>query len=181
MTVKTIEVGEFRKLIEGGNTITLIDVRTPGEFTGRHVVGARLMPLDGLDAGAVAALRAGPGEAVYVLCEKGGRAAKACEKLMAAGMGEVYSVAGGTAACESAGVPMERGRGAISLERQVRIAAGALVFVGTVLGWVVHPGFLVVPGFVGGGLVFAGVTDFCGMGILLGRMPWNRGSARCAT
>ena len=73
-----------------------------------------------------------------------------------------------------AGLPVVRGKKAISLERQVRIAAGSLVVLGTALGAFVHPGFLGLSAFVGAGLVFAGITDTCGMGMLLARMPWNR-------
>ena len=69
---------------------------------------------------------------------------------------------------------MERGHSAISLERQVRIAAGSLVLAGTILGWWAHPIFLAIPAFVGAGLVMAGITDYCGMGLLLARCPWNR-------
>jgi len=64
--------------------------------------------------------------------------------------------------------------GVISVERQVRIAAGTLVFFGVVLGVYVHPALYGVSGFIGLGLVFAGVTDWCGMGLLLARAPWNR-------
>jgi hypothetical protein len=66
------------------------------------------------------------------------------------------------------------------LERQVRIAAGLLVVLGIVLGWLVHPGCFGLSAFVGTGLIYAGVTDRCGMGLLLARMPWNRGDT-CAT
>ena len=76
---------------------------------------------------------------------------------------------------------MVRGRKAISLERQVRIAAGSLVVLGTALGAFVHPGFLALSAFVGAGLVFAGVTDTCGMGMMLARMPWNRAEPEAAT
>jgi hypothetical protein len=62
----------------------------------------------------------------------------------------------------------------ISLERQVRIAAGSLVLIGSALAWWVHPAFIGLAAFVGAGLVFAGATDTCGMGLLLARMPWNR-------
>jgi rhodanese-related sulfurtransferase len=83
-------------------------------------------------------------------------------------------VEGGTEAWIAAGLPVDRGTvTAISLERQVRIAAGALVLLGVLLGWLVHPAFFGLSGFVGAGLVFAGITDFCGMGLLLARMPWN--------
>ena len=84
------------------------------------------------------------------------------------------NVEGGTKACEQAGLPLVRGKQVISLERQVRIAAGSLVLTGVILGWFVHPIFFGLSAFVGAGLVFAGVTDTCGMGLLLARMPWNR-------
>jgi hypothetical protein len=95
----------------------------------------------------------------------------------------VVNVEGGTQACESSGVPVVRGKKAISLERQVRIAAGSLVLTGVTLGWLVHPGFFGLSAFVGAGLVFAGITDTCGMGMLLARMPWNQcdaGASACA-
>jgi hypothetical protein len=67
-----------------------------------------------------------------------------------------------------------RGKKAISLERQVRIAAGSLTFLGAALGAFVHPAFIGLSAFVGAGLIFAGVTDTCGMGMILARMPWNQ-------
>ena len=77
-------------------------------------------------------------------------------------------------ACEQAGLPMVRGRRAVSLERQVRIVAGLMVLVGAVLGFFVHPYWIALSAFVGAGLVFAGVTDTCGMGLMLAKMPWNQ-------
>ena len=74
----------------------------------------------------------------------------------------------------AAGLPVVRGKKAISLERQVRIAAGSLGLLGAVLGGFVHPAFLGLSAFVGAGLIFAGVTDTCGMGLVLTRMPWNQ-------
>jgi Protein of unknown function (DUF2892) len=86
------------------------------------------------------------------------------------------NVEGGTQACLDLGLPIARGKNSISLERQVRIAAGSLVVLGVTLGWFVHPVFFGLAAFVGAGLVFAGVTDTCGMGMLLARMPWNQTS-----
>lgn len=77
----------------------------------------------------------------------------------------------------AAGRPVVCGAGAISLERQVRIAAGSLVVIESVLAATVHPAFLALAVLVGAGLVFAGITDSCGMGMLLTRMPWNRRAA----
>ena len=87
---------------------------------------------------------------------------------------KVFVVEGGTDLWHEQGLPVEKGTSAISLERQVRITAGTLVFLGTLLGVFINYYFLIIPGFVGAGLVFAGVTDTCGMALLLARMPWNR-------
>ena len=72
------------------------------------------------------------------------------------------------------GLPVVRGKKMVSLERQVRIAAGFLVVLGALLGWFVDPAFVFLSAFIGAGLVFAGVTDTCGMGLMLAKMPWNR-------
>ena len=136
------------------------------------------MPLDELKPAVVAAKRANNGDPIYVICQSGARAAKACERLAAAGVDPVYSIEGGTAAWEQMGLPVERGASrVISLERQVRIAAGLLVLLGLALARLIHPIFLGLTAFVGVGLTFAGVTDYCGMAMLLGMMPWNRRGA----
>jgi hypothetical protein len=98
----------------------------------------------------------------------------ACEKLSRSGAQNVFVVDGGTDAWEQAGLPVVRGKKAVSLERQVRITAGSIVAVGSVLAAFVHPWFWILPAFIGSGLVFSGVTDTCGMGMVLARMPWNR-------
>jgi rhodanese-related sulfurtransferase len=164
----------FRLRRESG-AIHLIDVRSPAEFAAVHAEGAELVPLDKLDPREVASKwTASADDPMYVICQSGGRAAKAVERFQAAGFRNVFSVAGGTAAWEEAGLPVIRGaRTVLSLERQVRIVAGLLVLVGTVLGWQFHPAIHALSLFVGGGLLFAGVTDWCGMGLLLSRMPWN--------
>ena len=154
----------------------LIDVRTPVEYATVHAEGAQLIPLDKLDPQAVMAARNGSAdEPLYVICKSGARAAKAVEKFRAAGFDNVISVAGGTTAWADAGLPVVRGTSRIiSLERQVRIGAGSLVVLSVLLGWLVHPALFGLAAFVGAGLVFAGVTDWCGMGLLLARMPWNQ-------
>ena len=138
-------------------------------------------PLDELDAGAFLKQRGAADQPVYVLCQSGGRARKAIEKLQQAGFGGGGLVEGGTQAWIDAGLPVTRGAaGVISLERQVRIAAGSLVLTGVLLAYFVHPGFIGLSAFVGAGLVFAGVTDWCGMGLLLAKLPWNQQSG-CAS
>jgi rhodanese-related sulfurtransferase len=177
MTVNTIAPGELYDLLESNARLSFIDVRTPAEYAQVHAAGATLSPLDELDAAAIAARSRESGETIYVICKSGGRSAKACEYLTKAGAPSVFSVEGGTDAWEKAGLPVERGSvTVISLERQVRIGAGGLVLIGAILGWTVNRGFIAIPAFVGGGLLFAGITDTCGMAMVLARMPWNRSS-----
>jgi rhodanese-related sulfurtransferase len=154
----------------------LIDVRTPVEFAEVHAEGAQLIPLDALDPKAVMSDRNGSdGEPIYVICKSGGRSAKAVEKFRAAGFTDVLSVEGGTTAWEQAGLPVVRGTNkVISLARQVRVGAGSLVLLGVLLGWLIHPAFFALSALAGGGLVFAGITDWCGMAMLLAGMPWNQ-------
>jgi rhodanese-related sulfurtransferase len=172
-TASPADVAERRRQRLPGD---LIDVRTPVEYAEVHAEGARLIPLDKLDPRAVMAAHNGSaGEPLYVICKSGARAAKAVEKFRAAGFDNVISVAGGTTAWADAGLPVVRGTSRIiSLERQVRIGAGSLVVLSVLLGWLVHPALFGLAAFVGAGLVFAGVTDWCGMGLLLARMPWNQ-------
>lgn len=169
---RTISPRELSEFIGQGQVIELIDVRTPVEFREIHAANARNVPLDRLDPEAIKGAAAG--RPIYVICKSGSRGRQACEKLLASGLADVVNVEGGTTAWEQAGLPVVRGRKAISLERQVRIAAGFLVLVGAVLGAFVHPGWIGLSAFVGAGLVFAGITDTCGMAMLLSRMPWNQ-------
>lgn len=182
MSVATITVGELGDRVRRGDRVELIDVRTPVEFREVHAEPARLVPLDSLDPLTVIEARDGArDEPLYVICRTGGRAKKAAERFQAAGFSNVVNVEGGTVAWEAAGLPVVRGKKSMSLERQVRIAAGSLVLLGTILGATVHPGWLGLPGFVGAGLIFAGITDTCGMGLMLARMPWNRGGTEGPT
>ena len=176
--MKTITVTELQKLLNAKPELILLDVRTPAEFSQVHVPQARNQPLERFDA---KALIDGnvlfKNQPVYLLCHSSQRAVKAAEKLAAEGVEQPIVVEGGTQAWVAAGFTVVRREiKVISLERQVRIAAGALVFTGVILSKLIHPGFVWVSGFVGAGLVFAGITDFCGMGLLLAKMPWNQRS-----
>jgi rhodanese-related sulfurtransferase len=174
MSVMTISPKQLADLCKSGQ-IDVIDVRTPVEFRELHVAAARNVPLDKLDPAAL--MQAPDGskdEPLYLICRSGSRGRQACEKFLAAGFTNVINVEGGTLACVECGMAVVRGKKAMSLERQVRIAAGSLVLLGALLAWLVHPAFVGLAAFVGAGLVFAGITDTCGMGMLLARMPWNQ-------
>jgi rhodanese-related sulfurtransferase len=170
--MKTIPPAELQKILAAQPSVAVIDVRTPVEFAEVHVPQARSVPLDELKPGALGLQKDQP---IYLLCRSGQRATKAAEKFSKEGFTQPIVIEGGTLAWIDANLPVTRGvTKVISLERQVRIVAGALVLAGVLLGWFVHRGFFGVSAFVGAGLIFAGVTDFCGMGLLLAKMPWNR-------
>lgn len=176
--INTISPKQLSEIRSKGTKVELLDVRTPLEFREVHVDFARNVPLDELSAEKLTSGRTTK-EPVYVICRSGGRGKQACEKLSAAGL-NMFNVEGGTLAWEQAGLSVVRSeKRLVSLERQVRIVAGSLVVVGSALGYFVHPYFIALAGFVGAGLVFAGVTDTCGMGLMLTRMPWNRQRVSC--
>lgn len=150
----------------------LVDVRERAEFAGGRVAAAKSLPLGELEKRLSELDRIRP---IYVMCRTGRRSAEAQKKLESRGFANVTNVAGGFEAWKKAGLPTERDRNAPwALERQVRFAAGSLIVVGVLLSVFVHPYFVWLAGFVGAGLVFAGVTDTCAMGMLLAKMPWNR-------
>lgn len=173
MSASIIPVAELRERIHHGLQPILVDVRTPGEFASVHAAGARSMPLDALNAATIAAACRSSDGNIYVICHSGTRASMACQRLLDAGIPDACIVEGGTQAWQAAGLPVVTGKGVISLERQVRIAAGSLILLGCLLTWLVAPQFILLSAFVGAGLIFAGITDICGMGILLGKLPWN--------
>ena len=174
MSVTTISPRELADLCKSGQ-VELLDVRTPVEYRELHVGAALNVPLDRLEPVALMQARNGSrDEPLYVICRSGSRGRQACEKFLAAGFTNIVNVEGGTLAWAECGLPVVRDKKAISLERQVRIAAGLLVLLGALLGWLIHPAFVGLAAIVGAGLVFAGITDTCGMGLLLARMPWNQ-------
>lgn len=179
---KTMTCRELNDLCRSGQHVELIDVRTPVEFREVHSTYARNVPLDVLKPEEVMKARgAVADQLLYVICRSGNRSSKACEAFVAAGFTNVVNVEGGTSEWDKAGYSVNRGRKAVSLERQVRIAAGSLVLLGAVLSHFNHPYWIGLSAFVGAGLIFAGITDTCGMGMMLSKMPWNQVKDACDT
>lgn len=160
---------ELQEKLKTG-TITLIDVREPAENREMRIPGACLIPQnhlsgDKLPKGA---------KCIVLHCRSGKRSAAAREKLLAQRPDlTIYSLEGGILAWEKCGYALKRAD-TLSLERQTFIATGSLVVLGAVLGFTLSPLYHGISAFVGGGLMFAGITGKCGMMKLLGRMPWNR-------
>ena len=158
------------------NNGLLIDVRSPAEYRAIHAVTAKNHELSKLNAEYIdkEILSRGSGIPVILICKSGNRASKAAEKFQEKNISDLFVVEGGTDSWNKLELPVVKGESVISLERQVRIVAGTLVFLGTFLGVFVNHYILIIPVFIGAGLVFAGITDTCGMGLLLARMPWNK-------
>jgi rhodanese-related sulfurtransferase len=153
--------------------VTIIDVREPMEFVGGHIPGSRNIPLARL---AEAPLPDGP---LVLVCQSGARSERGVAALSRRGVpssgGGLADLEGGLIAWQAAQLPLERRKGApLPLMRQVQIVAGGLVRLGVVLSQVVAPGWLWLSGVVGAGLIFAGISGFCGMARLLAALPWNR-------
>ena len=173
--MSTVSPSTLRERLQADPALAVLDVRTPAEFAQVHVPGAQLAPLDQLKPEELVGQGIHKNAPLFLLCRSGQRDTLAATRLEGAGYTRCHVVEGGTLAWEAAGFPVERGEsGVISLERQVRIGAGALVVGGVLLARFAHPAFLWLSGCVGAGLVFAGVTDTCGMGMLLAKAPWNQ-------
>ena len=164
----------LKEVMENGE-IHLVDVREQLEFAGGRVSGASLIPLGALDERHSELDHTKP---IYVMCRTGRRSAEAQKKLRALGFTNVINVAGGIEAWKKEHLPVERDEFAPwSIERQVRFTAGVLVFTGVLLSLFVHPYFVALSGLIGFGLAFTATIDWCGMGLLIAKMPWNNRAA----
>jgi rhodanese-related sulfurtransferase len=176
MTSATISPNDARRRLEDGSAI-LVDIREPAEHARENIPGASLAPLSRFDAAAVRR-DAGHRPAVIFHCQGGNRTRANAQTLEACGTPEVYMLEGGLQGWKAAGLPTRLDRSQpIEMQRQVQIAAGTLVVTGLALGAAVSPWFILLSAFVGCGLVFAGVSGWCGMAKLLAAMPWNRAAA----
>ncbi len=173
--MKTIKAGE----VVAGDL--LLDVRTRGEFGYEYIEGSECDPLGEFDAGVWAAKLDGSRRCV-VVCQGGIRAKQAAARLEASGAKNVVILDGGVNGWKAAGRGCLRGeRRVLPLDRQVRIASGLVVLAGVILGSAVNPLWYGLAGFMGAGLVFAGITNWCGLAILVGKMPWNDGGGSCCS
>lgn len=170
MTLPTLSPADVRGLLARG--ARLVDIRAADEFARSRAAGAENRPLDAL--GPIA------GDApVVFMCRTGMRTGANAGKLAGCcGEGEAYILEGGLDAWRAAGLPVLEDRSQpLEIMRQVQLAAGGLVLLGALLGWLVSPIWFGLSAFVGAGLVLAGATGWCGMATLLAVMPWNRRAA----
>jgi rhodanese-related sulfurtransferase len=170
-TMQDVEATTLKMWLERGEVL-LIDVRESPEYAAEHIPEAQLLPLSTFDP---ARVPQEPGKKVVLHCVMGMRSAQAGQKLLDAGFTTVYNFRGGVQAWKDAGYATAGGqRTPLSLQRQEQIASGSLVLLGTLLGGLVSPWFLLLSGVVGVGLVYAGVSGTRGMATLLARLPYNQ-------
>jgi rhodanese-related sulfurtransferase len=165
-----VDAATLKSWMDRGEAV-LVDVREENEFARESIPGATLVPLSKFDPARVPAAN---GKKLVVHCLSGKRSANAQAQLAKAGISAI-NFSGGIMDWKAAGFPIRENKSApLPIMRQVQIAAGSLVLAGAILGTFAHPGFYGLSAFVGAGLVFAGVTGWCGMASVLGLLPYNR-------
>ena len=163
-----------------GESVHLVDVRTPAEFAEGHAAGAVSMPLDGLNVKRLSERLgedAGRHETLHLICASGRRAEQAAQALRGQGITNLTVVDGGTQAWAAHRLPMRQKTKHFSLERQTQIALGVVILLLLAKGTLLHPLFYGLVGLLAVGLIAAGITARCGLSALLARMPWNRPQA----
>jgi rhodanese-related sulfurtransferase len=182
MPINTVNAETLKRWMDSGEAV-VIDVREPAEHAAENIKGATLIPLSRVSR---AALPEVTGKKLVIHCRSGKRAGNACEKLLAEDPNlEIYNLEGGISAWSAAGHTVESsGKAFLPLDRQVQLTIGLSVLLSSLLAYTVSPLFLLLTGFFGAGLTFAGLTGFCGLAMVMAKMPWNQaggsGKSCCA-
>lgn len=168
MPVTLISPDDSYRLAQSGAAV-IVDVREPVEFAARRIDGAALA-----SAASLTPEFARSAGKLILYCSSGRRSLQVAQALAEKAPDlTIASLDGGVKAWKKAGLPMVENPAVISIERQTQIAAGSIVLAGTLLGVFVNAGFLLVPAFVGSGLIFAGLSGTCGLAWVLAKLPWN--------
>jgi glyoxylase-like metal-dependent hydrolase (beta-lactamase superfamily II)/rhodanese-related sulfurtransferase len=172
VSIEMISPTDSFSLLKKDPQTKILDVRSALEFSQTHIENSINIPIDMISAkiGELSQSK----QNYLVLCHSGTRAAMAADMLMQSGIHTAKVIEGGIARWQKDKLAVIKGQGGISLERQVRIIAGSLVLLGIILSWLLHWAFLFIPAFVSCGLIFAGLTDNCLMGMLLMKLPYNK-------
>jgi rhodanese-related sulfurtransferase len=169
-----IQAKQLNQDLQSGKRVSLIDVRTPVEHDEMHIAGSQLQPLDRLDPAVVKAA-AENAEKCILICHSGKRAEQAFQILQAAGCDNLQILDGGVLAWESAALPLNRSeKKRLPLMRQVQLIIGLFVLAGAILALTVDKNFALIPAIFGAGMAIAGSTGWCGLAVMLSRMPWNK-------
>jgi rhodanese-related sulfurtransferase len=172
MTIQTVDAKTLKTWLDAGEAV-LVDVREPAEYAAEHIAGSVLLPLSQFSADALPVFEH---KKLVVHCRKGGRGGTACERILAVKPDEViYNLEGGLTAWSEAGLPLASlGGKCLPLDRQVQLTAGAMIFLISLLGFFLTPIFCLLAAAAGVGLMIAGLTGFCGLAVVMAKMPWNQ-------
>lgn len=170
--IEMIAPADAKRMIEKGPNVKLLDVRSALEFSQVHIRDSINIPVDMLAYKINELGRTN--ENYIVLCRTGNRSPMAADMLMQSGFNGAKVMNGGITRWQKEKLPVVKGQAGISLERQVRIIAGSLVLLGILLSLLFSPAFIAISILVSCGLIFAGLTDFCLMGMLLMKLPYNK-------
>lgn len=171
MSVQSIDPKTLKNWLDRGDAV-LVDVREPAEYVAEHIDGSTLIPLATISSSNLPASNL---KKIVIHCRKGGRGTSACENLVKEMPGrDIYNLAGGIEAWTAAGLPVcTSGHKIIPLDRQVQMCVGFCVLLASLVGYFYSPSAILVAAFLGAGLVFAGISGFCGLARVLAVMPWN--------
>lgn len=173
--MKTISPTDFHQAWKADQSMQLLDVRTSEEYAQVHASMASLIPLQKLQKELPTDLLTAS-TPLYIICKSGARATEAANLIESSSSRKTVVVEGGTDAWVKQGLPSIRsGSSTMPIMQQVQVVVGVLILLGILLHFAVHPMFILLPAFVGAGLLFAGLTGTCGMAMMLGYMPWNKG------
>jgi rhodanese-related sulfurtransferase len=179
MTVKNIDAKTLKKWLENNEAI-VVDVREFSEHEAEKIAGSNLLPLAKV---CKSSLPKYENKKLVLHCRSGKRSASACQKLLDEDSNlEIYNLEGGISAWSAEGCEIKTsGKFFLPLDRQVQLTIGLGVFVGSILGYLVSPVFFLLSGFFGAGLMFAGLSGYCGLAILMAKMPWNKGCQKISS
>ncbi len=180
MTIQNIDPKTLNQWLKN-NEAVLVDVREVAENQANKINGSHLVPLNQVSLNA---LPNHQGKKLVIHCHSGKRSQSACQKLLAENPDlEIYNLEGGIMAWNNSGQESEKSdKFFLPLNQQVQLTIGLFVLMGSLLGYLATPAFFIVPAFFGAGLCFAGLSGWCGLAILLAKMPWNQGgNSSCVT
>lgn len=168
---QTIAASELSERINGGRPVTVVDVRTVGEFRAGHVAGALSIPMDEIESRLADLPK---GAEIVLTCLSGDRATMT-HGILQDKIAGVTCLRGGMEAWENAGLPMVHvSRTRMAIDRQAMIGASAIILLSVALGTFVSPKWFYLALVPGVGLMMAGAAGICLMGIMLTKMPWNK-------
>jgi len=172
MSVKNIDSKTLKKWLEN-NEAVIVDVREPAEHEAKKISGANLLPLANVCKDALPCYE---NKKLVLHCHGGKRSLSACQKLISEDPDlEIYNLEGGISAWSSQGCEIKTsGKFFLPLDRQVQLTIGFGVLIGSILGYLFSAKFFLLSGFFGAGLIFAGISGYCGLAILMAKMPWNK-------